>query len=359
MAKGKTYGYEAIEFVDPHTGAETLQLTSNPTTSSTLYFENVNFTPDSKTLVFLSRRSASRDAPNDLYRVDADGRNLVQLTQHEYLHGACMAIDGTRAFLGAGTELRSVDLETFREEVLAHVDGADSVGNPSVGGPFVFGRVGLPNNHSSIIRVHLQTGKLETIRDGKRIGHLNASRTGTWVGWLETAETNEYNAQTWYVMKSDGTGNRRWSVQNWAHSSWVGNTDRMQGTLLPPGHGITWASPEEQGWTVIAQGPYFWHSSASLDAEWIVADTNWPDVGLQLVHVPTGRFQGLCLSQASNSNHPAHPHPCFSPDGTKVLYNSDRTGINQVYLVTVPDWLKEELRTGELLKRYKVAGRRA
>ena len=27
-----------------------------------------------------------------------------------------------------------------------------------------------------------------------------------------------------------------------------------------------------------------------------------------------------------------HPHPSFSPDGTRVLYNSDATGAGQIYL---------------------------
>lgn len=358
MAKGTTHGLERIEFVDPQTGAEIIQLTSNPTVSSTLYFENMNFTPDSKTLIFISRRTSERGAPTDLYRVDVDGRNLVQLTDGDGVSSAALSLDGKVAYFGVRSELRSVDLASFEEQVLYRAEDGASVGNPSVGGPFLFGRVGYPNDRSSIIRVNLKTGKVEAIREGKRIGHLNASRTGNWLAWIETAEINEYNTQTWYVMRSDGSDNRRWSVQNWAHSSWVGELDRMQGTLLPPGHGIVWTSPEEQAGTSIATGPYFWHSGASLDGEWIVSDTNWPDIGLQLVHVPTGRYGTLCLSQATNSNHPAHPHPCFSPDGRRVLYNSDRTGINQIYLVTIPDWLTDELRTGKLLLRHRVGPRR-
>jgi len=357
MAKGTQYGLERIEFVDPQTGADIIQLTSNPTVSSTLYFENMNFTPDSKTLIFTSRRTSKRGAPSDLYRIDVDGRNLTQLTECDNLGSAAMSLDGTRAFFGTGKELRSVDLKTCDEEVLARIEDAASVGNPTVGGKYGFARVGTKDG-SRIIRVELETGETMTVREGKRIAHLNASRTGNWMAWIETAEINEYNTQTWYVMRPDGSENRRWSVQNWAHSAWVGSTDRMQGTLLPPGHAILWASPEERPGATIAAGPYFWHSSASLDGEWIVSDTNWPDIGLQLIHVPTGRYSTLCLSQATNSNHPAHPHPCFSPDGARVLYNSDRTGINQIYLVTIPDWLRDELRTGNLLMRHRVGPRR-
>jgi len=37
------------------------------------------------------------------------------------------------------------------------------------------------------------------------------------------------------------------------------------------------------------------------------------------------------------SVHPSHSHPCFSPDGTKVVFTSDRTGHAQVYEVGVPE----------------------
>jgi len=33
----------------------------------------------------------------------------------------------------------------------------------------------------------------------------------------------------------------------------------------------------------------------------------------------------------------------FSPDGRYVVYNSDRTGIGQVYAVEVPEELRDQL----------------
>lgn len=362
MAKGSNYGTEAVHFCDPKTGAEIVQLTNNPTVSTNLYFENINFTQDSKSVLFMSKDGAGRDAKSNLFRCDVNGRNLIQLTDDGCGGGACLSIDGERAFFTRGTKVMSVDMESLEEEELADFDDSNGVGNLSVGGEWIFGRVQYDEG-SAVVRCNADGGGETVLRRGKSVGHINASRTGNWVGWLDTAEINEYDTQTWYVMRADGSDNRRWAVQYWAHSSWVGHTDRMQGTLLPPGHGIDWCSPEdetEDDVASICKGPYFWHSGASLDAEWLVADTNWPDIGLQLIHVPSGRYQTLCLSQASNSNHPNHPHPSISPDNTKVLYNSDHTGIPQVYIVTIPEWLKDELSTGKLLARYQVGqgGRR-
>jgi hypothetical protein len=67
------------------------------------------------------------------------------------------------------------------------------------------------------------------------------------------------------------------------------------------------------------------------------------------VHVPTGRYRPLCYPRSSQG-HPqwTHPHPQFSPDGSMVLFNSDRTGICQIYLAFLPDDLRERVRTGQL-----------
>ena len=233
-----------------------------------------------------------------------------------------------------------------------------SFGRISVGGSYIFIQATFSKDKSGIVRIDLDGSNPKTIKEGIRIGHLNPSPTGNYVAYIETAETNEFAGQTWYVMDADGEGDHRWPVQNWAHSAWVGTSDRMQGTLLPPDHAITWIAPDQtlEEMETITSGPYFWHSSASADGQWLVADTQWPDIGLQLIHLPTGRYHTLCRSESSIMGH-AHPHPSFSPDGTRVLFNSDRTGIIQVYVVKVPEWLTEKLEAGALLKRDRMVSK--
>ncbi len=62
------------------------------------------------------------------------------------------------------------------------------------------------------------------------------------------------------------------------------------------------------------------------------------------MHAPSDRYHLLSID-GSSSGHPerTHPHPVVSPCGTKALFNSDRTGINQVYVVEIPGSMKEEL----------------
>ena len=98
--------------------------------------------------------------------------------------------------------------------------------------------------------------------------------------------------------------------------------------------------------TIVAEGPYFWHSGASDDGEWIVADSNWPDEGLWLINVATKQRERLCFSFASQG-HPqtTHPHPNLSDDGSMAVFASDRTGITQVYVAYLPEEMRDRLAT--------------
>jgi oligogalacturonide lyase len=116
-----------------------------------------------------------------------------------------------------------------------------------------------------------------------------------------------------------------------------------------------------------------WHAICNRQGTLMVADTNFPDIGLQVFdplagsvgdrmprfsdHRPEQRGQPttLCYPESSslgehwNGPFPydhgpiqvyapqhTHPHPSFSPDGRIVVFTSDRTGFSQVYEVELP-----------------------
>jgi Tol biopolymer transport system component len=70
------------------------------------------------------------------------------------------------------------------------------------------------------------------------------------------------------------------------------------------------------------------HISVSPDEKWIVADMWDSDKadsdglypsGLLLINTDTGKARVICRFRRS-ANHPAHPHPNFSPDGKRVAF---------------------------------------
>ena len=110
-----------------------------------------------------------------------------------------------------------------------------------------------------------------------------------------------------------------------------------------------------------------WHAICNAGGTLMVADTNCPDIGIQLFNPRDGigQPQTLCLPGASNAgDHWAgpfpydagpiavyapqhtHPHPSFSPDSRRVVFTSDRTGMAQVYELEIPEEILERLQNG-------------
>ena len=64
-------------------------------------------------------------------------------------------------------------------------------------------------------------------------------------------------------------------------------------------------------------GRGFWHCNASRDNKWAAGDTFGGNVWL--INVQTGERHWLV---SDTKMKPDHAHPSFSPDGTKVLFQS-------------------------------------
>jgi Tol biopolymer transport system component len=125
----------------------------------------------------------------------------------------------------------------------------------------------------------------------------------------------------------------------------MGPTGRVLTTLDYPRKAIvSIADGEGRPQTIVESGEvYFWHAGVSEDGQWIVSDSNWPDRGIFLINARTGRVRKLCNDGSSKTYQMAHPHPAFSPDGSNVVFNSDRYGFPHVFLAKITDAFKEAL----------------
>ena len=353
--RGATFGSEENAFVCRETGALVRQLTSASVHSHAFYFEQTSFTADNNTLIFVSQRTAGRGVPWDLFKVDVDGKNMVQISDEE--HPFCAAIpspDEERVlYTTRGNSLYALDVDTLDEREVCHCDEASVSGLGSITGDgkyFLSTGNDAKDGETLIIRFDIEAGEAVTMCRGSVMCHLNVDWGGTTLSFRGPQE----EGYPYWLSDINGDNRRKFEWDNFAHNTWYGKTNKLQGTMLPPGHGIGIMALDDEEPEMVCQGPYFWHSGVSLDGEWIVADTNWPDVGLQLVHVPTGRFGTVVLSGSTNSaSQESHPHPSFNRDATKVLYTSNRTGLAQVYLCDIPDELKKDLTTGEITNRLR------
>jgi len=342
--RGQACSSERQYHTDARSGVRIAQLTSYPRASWNMYFEHNHFTPDGRTVIFMRQRESAPGAPADLYRCDVDGLNMAQLTDDEGIYGVALSRDGKHAYYLHGAALKRVALDTFELEEVLTVPEAEPGGSgyaaQSGDGRYLFctlqtgGEIGL-------YRLATDGSGAELLVKCPRLNHVVCDPGHDVVSFNATIGER---SGLWLVDAAGGEP-RYFPMQRFAHCSWLGRTGRIQGCLLPPGRAIMSMAEGDAEPEPIVAGPYFWHSGSSLDGEWLVADTNWADEGLMLVHVPTRSFTLLCDSDSGNGDAQwSHPEPAISPDGRTVIFTSTRTGVGQVYAAPVPEGMREALR---------------
>jgi hypothetical protein len=367
---------ERIERIDPLTGIKVIQVTSYPITSFNFGYAWPMITPDNRRFVFATQRYARRDAPWDIWRCDTDGLNLFQLTERgadndfqPWPPAAALTLDGRTVYAVWPPDgvLCRIDLESGTLEELADLSRYCPEGTFFGGiqlhrsGEFLIAaRRGIPTG-SGCLRIDLGSGAIaEFAIDGifvaceherdRLLMLKNPNVLGTEERTDGTRIFTNLNKTPMEFWTTDLTGKaeRFHSPWNYAHATLHGRTSTIQGCGLPPERCI-WMAEEGKEPYKLVQGPYFWHSGPSFDGEWIVADTNWPDDGLQLVHVPSRHFRALCHPGATEGHvQEGHPHPGLSQDGRVCLFGSDRTGTRQVYVAHITEEFRESVIAGEL-----------
>ncbi len=92
-----------------------MRITDPNDTCNHLYFHNRSFTPDDSKIVFESER----DGGNNLFVMDVKTHQVKQLTQGYQLdYFGYPSRDGKKVFFGADGCIKTVDLETCREEIV-------------------------------------------------------------------------------------------------------------------------------------------------------------------------------------------------------------------------------------------------
>jgi oligogalacturonide lyase len=378
---------ERIQKIDQRTGLKIIQISSFPSPAYSFMYDRPSITPDNQRIHFYAQRWCGRSAPWDIFRCDTDGLNLFQLTErdmdeapewHYGVPSAVMSVDGVSLYaLFPGEDiLLHIDTETGRTEEIVSL-------KKYIGDGFAFAGVRMNHDETKLyadIRSY-EHGDAHLLSIDPRNGEVTALDTNETVqacfgseprllltknfmklGTRTTADgtrvytsLNDKPMET--VVADEDFGNQRplgIGPPNFAHSSLLGKTDRIQGTGHIPDKCIWIAETSDGSMRKLCEGPYFWHSGASWDGEWIISDTNWPDEGLHLIHVETGNFAYMCSPDATQDHSQfGHPHPGLSQDGRIGVFNSDRTGVCQVYVVHITDEFRENLTSGNHISGSK------
>lgn len=373
MAKGTVYGPESRTFYDRRTGTCIRQVTTASTHHHHPFFIIPAYDDAMQRLIFVSNRTGT---PQVFAEERATGE-LRQLTDRPDLGEWSVhpSHNGEAVFFTAGTSGWRLDLETLEERELVNFDVAcksklavKSAATAMKEKGMVAAAMGTTalshddkwwavkfniGKEAALAIVDTDTGKHDIILQRDSIAHLQFCPDDANLLYYAGPLTDRV-----WVIHRDGSGNRRLYAQNvekneWiTHETWIPGTRELAFVDWPRGvRCINVDTGLERQVTSFNA----WHAISNPAGTRMVADTNFPDVGIQTFDPRDGigEPQTLCYPNASsigehwNGPFPyakgpiqvyapqhTHPHPSFSPDGQHIVFTSDRSGYAQIYEAT-------------------------
>jgi oligogalacturonide lyase len=364
MGKGQVYPAEAVMTTDPGTGAAIRQVTSHPSIHHHPFYYIPAYDDGMHRLFFISHRTGSPQ----VFAEDRDNGQLVQLTDRPDLGEWSVhpSYDGRYVYYTAGAALWRTDAETFEEQCLAEFGDVPMREKGMVGA--AMGTTTLSRDDewwavpvkvgevAQFVVIDTRTGSRDVILERDTIGHPQFHPDDP----MLLRYAGPYYDRLW-VIRRNGSGNRLVYRRDAAQKEWIVHETWMPGrrelvtTNWP--HGMIGVDIDTGAVRPVCTFNA-WHPMVNRSGTLMVADTNCPDVGLQLFDPQdgVGEPRPLCGSEASNAGEHwrtdhcpyddgpvtvyapqhTHPHPNFSPDGRHVVFTSDRTGHAQVYEVQIP-----------------------
>jgi oligogalacturonide lyase len=371
MGRGNVYPAESKITEDARTGVRVRQVTDHEAIHHHPFFIVPAYDDAMQRLIFVSHRTGRAE----IFAEERATGELVQLTDHAGIaeYSVYPAHDGRYVYFTAGSGAWRVDTMTYAEEQLVDFGQvamreagmvADAMGTTALSHDDRWWavRFGL-GDEACLTVIDTTTGAYEVILQRDTVAHLIFCPDDANLLYYAGPLTDRV-----WVVNRDGTNNRRLYQRQpgeWiTHEVWIPGTRELAFVDWP--HGIRCIQVDtgaERRVTSINA----WHAVCNHQGTLMVADTNFPDMGIQLFSPRDGigSARTLCYPEASNQgehwggpfpyeNGPikvyapqhTHPHPSFSPDSRYIVFTSDRTGYAQVYEAEIPADLLGEISHG-------------
>ena len=358
MGKGTVYPSESRTFYDRRTGTCIRQVTMASAQHHHPFFIIPAYDDTMQRLIFVSHRSGTPQ----IFAEERDTGELRQLTDRLDINEWSVhpSHNGKSVFFTAGTSGWRLDLDALEEHELVNFAATEMREEGMVGA--AMGTTALSHDdkwwavrfnvgaESALAIIDTETGENEIILRRDSIGHLQFCPDDSDLLYYAGPLTDRV-----WVIHRDGTENRRLYARNVEKNEWITHETWIPGrrelAFVDWQKGVRSINVdtgvERQVTTFNA-----WHAICNTDGTLMVADTNFPDIGIQTFDPrdKIGDPKTLCYPNASSlgehwdgpfpyANGPVqvyapqhtHPHPSFSPDGKYIVFTSDRSGFAQIY----------------------------
>ena len=374
MPKGTGYTSESRTFYDRRTGTRIRQVTTASAPHHHPFFIIPAYDDAMQRLIFISYRTGTPQ----IFAEERTTGELRQLTDRNDLAEWSVhpAHNGEAIFFTAGMSGWRLDPETLEERELVNFqllcksklalkrtatamkeDGmvAAAMGTTALSHDDKWWAVRFNiGKESALAIIDTDTGESDIILRRDSIGHLQFCPDDANLLYYAGPLTDRL-----WVIQRNGNGNRRLYARNvekneWiTHETWIPGTRELAFVDWPRGIRCINVDTGTQRQVTTFNA---WHAISNPAGTSMVADTNFPDIGIQIFDPRNGssKPKTLCYPDASsigehwNAPFPyadgpiqvyapqhTHPHPSFSPDGKHIVFTSDRTGYAQIYEATI------------------------
>jgi len=345
----RKYPTEKMTYKDITTGQEITMLTTSEAKDDKIYQTHPNWTADGRHIVFRSDRSST----NQYFAISVKTGTIVQLTDVKQPGNACLCKRKNRMYYVSDNKIWNLDIDSIlqsngrRQEDEFRSKVADLPENAGLSGT-----ISLDSNEQEIymgvqyttaswglLSLDVDTGKYSKIIDTEfRIGHCQAhpSTSGLIMYCWETGGDSQ---QRMWIVNSNGRENGPFykeTYDEWVtHEVWWGQNKALftiwpgNEEMLKKPYGIAYISLEDKSLHILDQKKY-WHVGGSPEGKWAVGDTF--DGEIYLINSDSGRARLLTQGHRPRGA-TVHPHPSFSPDGSSILFCSEKNGNWDLFLV--------------------------
>ena len=345
----RKYPTEKMTYKDITTGQKITMLTTSEAKDDKIYQTHPNWTADGRHIVFRSDRSGT----NQYFAISVKTGTIVQLTDVKQPGNACLSKRKNRMYYVSDNKIWNLDIDSilqsngrrqqdeFRNKVADLPENARLSGTISLDSNEQEIYMGVQYTTASwgLLSLDVDTGKYSKIIDTKfRIGHCQAhpSTSGLIMYCWETGGDSQ---QRMWIVNSNGRENGPFykeTYDEWVtHEVWWGQNKALftiwpgNEEMLKKPYGIAYISLEDKSLHILNQRKY-WHVGGSPDGKWAVGDTF--DGEIYLINADSGRARLLTQGHRPRGA-TVHPHPSFSPDGSSILFCSEKNGNWDLFLV--------------------------
>lgn len=343
-------GGERVITRDAETGRTVWRMTVSQTNDKHCYYSEQPWNADMTKILWSSGRPTAQSKVGSIWVMDADGSNFRQLVDGVpySMHTGANPVwspDGTQVYWGGdgACDLSGRRLKRPNED--AYLRSKDE---------YRRGPVHITNAMCYALSPHraLLDASPAAVRnpkwspDGKTfmIGYSNEH---------EDPKTYKFTPPTvkeLYLIDADGRNFRRLGDYG-HHHSWVSDSRHVI-FAGPKNEGLVYQAIDGSSRRVISKVTGT-HASVNPQLTMAVTDVYTNSTGpyldyLVLIRLADGQVEKLVKTPRTHARSHAwtHPNPSWSPDGSMIMYDSDESGVCQVYIVVV-DEAKVRARFGD------------